>query len=107
MPIQAILIDSVPGYIGINVLVFEGGYENLEEIAVEGFIAEDIRLLLDFLIVVDVLLQIQIVLAVLLIVFDKLAGYGIHGILEDVLDDIHKEGFFLARQARNTGNVQA
>ena len=95
------------GYIGIHVLIFEGGYQNLEEIAIEGLVAKEIRLFLDFLVVVDVLLQIQIILAVFLVVFDELPGYRVHGIAQDVLDGIQKEGFFLARQRRHTGNVEA
>ena len=61
---------------------FEGGNEQVEEIAIEGIVAEKICFFLNFLVVIDVLLQVEEILAVIAIVFDKLPGYGIEDVAQ-------------------------
>ena len=61
---------------------FEGRNEQVEEIAIEGIVAEKICFFQNFLVVIDVLLQVEIILAVVLVILDELAGYGIQNVAQ-------------------------
>ena len=90
-PVHVVLENVEARYILLSILIIERGHHDIEEVAIQCVVTQEVGLLLNLLIVVDVLLQVEIILAVVTVELDELTGHCVHDILHDSVDGTQQE----------------